>query len=723
MPDKDAPGGEQFVGVAPQVVPYLALIPEPNGADRGDGSAELFSHPLQKIDDSYVSLRLDHEFARNWVSGVYTGDWSTEFTPVQNPNFADHRDYDRQIWSLQNVHTFSPSFLNTSRFGFNKTWFFFRTDTTVPIDPSLYFVPNPFFMPTRVGQFGAIVISGLDGLGLTYTRLGVTPRWQDYRALTLSTDFNKIAGAHSLQIGTSYKPIWDASVIASNLSRGFFFFGSLTRFLEGQPNSFNVYVPGSELRRDWRNHFVGAYVEDTIRARQNLTFTAGLRYDFVHGPGEANGRITNLRGGVFDSAPTVGEPYFRQPRDLLAPRLGLNWDPFSDGKSSLRLGGGVFYEVLTAWNYFALIQGNAPFGRNVTVLDPPFPNALSAIPPTSIPDFVAVEFAPRNPTKYSYNVTAQREIDRNTSLTVSYVGSLNRHLSRRGNENVYYPEVLPDGRLFWPPTDKRPLPNPHFRNIDITRFDAISAYNSFEAGVVRRVSEGLGLNANYTFGKCLDDSSTLYNVTGGGSLTVTGSSLQYIRDHKSSRGRCSFNSEHSMNVAFTYTLPVLKRRVGVLLNGWTISSITTVQSGFPFELATGFNNSRQGIIGTGPDRPDWVPGCDPQSATLGRPDRYFDPNCFVPAAPGFLGNMGSRVLTGPGLIMTDWGVLKTTHLSETRTLEFRAEVFNILNRPNFAAPTFTALFEPDRSRLGSAGRITQTVTTSRQMQFAIRFAF
>jgi len=148
LPDKNAPGGERFIGLASQVVPYLALIPEPNGADRGDGSAEYFSHPLQRIDDSYATLRLDHEFnVRNSLSAVYTGDWSTEFTPVQNPNFADHRDYNRHIWSFQNVHIFSSSFLNTTRVGVNKTWLFARTDTTVSIDPSLYFVPNPFSRP------------------------------------------------------------------------------------------------------------------------------------------------------------------------------------------------------------------------------------------------------------------------------------------------------------------------------------------------------------------------------------------------------------------------------------------------------------------------------------------------------------------------------------------------------------------------------------------------
>jgi outer membrane receptor protein involved in Fe transport len=723
LPDKNSLGRETFVGVAPQVLPYLALIPEPNGASRGDGSAEFFSHPLQRIDDTYATLRIDHELSmHNSISGVYTGDWSMEFTPVQNPNFADHRNYNRHIWSAENLHTFSPSFLNTTRLGINKTWYFFRTDTTVPVDRSLYFVPDPFFAPTSVGQFGAISINGLDGLGLTLTRLGVTPRWHDYLAFSLTTDFTKIGGAHSLRFGGSYKRTLDDNVIASNLSRGAFLFQSLNRFLQGQPNSFNVYVPGSQLGRDWRNDFWGIYLEDTMRLFSNLTITSGIRYDYVRGPEEANGRITNLRAGVLDSAPTVGEPYFRQPRDLFAPRIGLNWDPFHNGKTSVRAGAGIFYDVLNSWSYFALIQGNKPFGRNVTIVNPPFPNALAAIPPTSVTDFWAVDYQPKNPTKYSYNLTIQRELGQHASMSVAYVGSQGRHLPRRGNENVYYPQVLGDGRLFWP-ASHGPFPNPHFRLIDIARFDATSSYNAFEASLLGRLLEGLSFNLNYTFARCLDDTSTLYNVIGGGSLTLTGSTLQYIRDRRSSRGRCSFNVEHSGNLTFTYDLPSVQRRFPILLSGWQLSSITTLQSGFPFELGTGFNNSRQGIIGNGPDRPDWVSGCTANSVIIGSPNRYFDPNCFVPAAPEFLGNMGSRTLTGPGLIMSDWALLKTTHLGEHGRLEFRAEGFNLLNRPNFAVPAFTMLFNPDRTRVGSAGRIVQTITTSRQLQFAIRFVF
>src|SRR5262249_51347236 len=159
-----------------------------------------------------------------------------------------------------------------------------------------------------------------------------------------------------------------------------------------------------------------------------------------------------------------------QPRDLFAPRFGINWDPFGDSKTSVRLGGGVFYDLINIWSYGVFTQGNAPFGRAVTLINPPFPHAVEAIPPSSLSAFWAVEFEPRNPTKYSYNLTIERQIGKQTSLTLAYIGSRSRHLARRGNENVYYPQTLPDGRFFWP-AGPQERPNSNFRFINIARFD------------------------------------------------------------------------------------------------------------------------------------------------------------------------------------------------------------------------------------------------------------
>ena len=231
--------------------------------------------------------------------------------------------------------------------------------------------------------------------------------------------------------------------------------------------------------------------------------------------------------------------------------------------------------------------------------------------------------------------------------------------------------------------------------------------NSFQASVTRRTSHGLSVQGGYTFAHCLDDQSTLHSVLGGGSLGQTGSGPQYVRDHKSSRGPCSFNNQHSLHVTATYDLPgnELTGVTGALLKHWQGSTVTSIESGFPFEIGVGFNRSRQGDSVSPPDRPDWVPGCTPKSAILGTPERYFDPECFALPAPGFLGNVGSRALTGPGLFMSDWALTKAQRFRDHERLEFRIEVFNIFNHPNFAVPRSVFLFNPDGTRIASAGRI------------------
>ena len=466
-PDRTSPAGEVFVGVAPEIEPYLRVFPLPNGPSRGDGTGEFFSNPVQRLDDRYLTTRIDHALSRrDLLSGVYTGDWSEEFTPGQNQNFADHREYNKHILSIQDVHTFTPTLVNTTRFGLNNSWLFDRLDTTVPIDPSLYFIPNPFFAPTDIGQFGVVAITGLKGLGETYTGVSDTPRWLDFRAVSLTSDFTYVRGRHAWQFGGSYRRVWDDTAIG-NFSRGTFRFPSLRSLLQGRPATFSVYDPEKSIDRDWRNDYVGFYGEDTLRLRSNLTANLGLRYEFARGPDEAHGFLTNLRGGVLDDAPTVGRPMFEQSRDLFAPRGGANWDPFGDGRTSVRAGCGIFYDLISPWSYFSTAAGNAPFGRLVTMSNPPFPRAIEAIPETSPIDFLAEEFAPKTPTKYAYNVAVQREIGARTAVTLAYVGSQSRHQARRANENVYYPTILGDGRLFWP--TGLTLPNPHFNRIEVTQ--------------------------------------------------------------------------------------------------------------------------------------------------------------------------------------------------------------------------------------------------------------
>jgi hypothetical protein len=201
--------------------------------------------------------------------------------------------------------------------------------------------------------------------------------------------------------------------------------------------------------------------------------------------------------------------------------------------------------------------------------------------------------------------------------------------------------------------------------------------------------------------------------------------LQYSRDPRSGRGNCSFTSVHSGNITTTWDLPGrdLKGVAGAFLGGWRWSTITTLQSGLPFNITTGFNRSRQNVTNSAlGDRPNWAPGCSADNVIKGGIQQYFDPNCFELPAPGYLGNVPARELRGPGLITSDWSLAKHFEFGGGKRLEFQAQAFNIFNRANFAVPV-GRIWINAATRNAQAGRITRTVTSSRQMQFGLKLVF
>ena len=165
----------------------------------------------------------------------------------------------------------------------------------------------------------------------------------------------------------------------------------------------------------------------------------------------------------------------------------------------------------------------------------------------------------------------------------------------------------------------------------------------------------------------------------------------------------------------SYELPLGKSR---LANGWTVSAIETLQSGFPFTPQLGYNPSNNGDS-RNPVRPSWNPAFS-GPVILGSPNRYFNPAAFVAPATGTYGNVGRDVLTGPGLAELDFSVLKTTPISEKAKLQFRAEFFNVLNRTNFGTPNAVVYTSASTIPSPTAGVITSTATTSRQIQFGVK---
>lgn len=720
LPSRTA--GETFVGVVPRMVPYLALYPLPNGRNLGDGTAEFFSNPEQKIDERYVTLRVDHQLSpKDTFWTVLTGDWSESLTPEGSTNFAGHATRNKIVWSAQNSHTFSGNFVGSLRVGANWNRYLDENDPLVDIARSMYIGPDPFLTPTKHGQFPGIEVGGLSGLAST----GNGPVWYDHLGISLDAEFNYTRGAHAWRFGGSWLRSSDDGSYVAEQARGETSFDTLTDFLQGRAARVNIILPGSKFQTDFRSQLVSSYAEDQIRLRR-VTLTAGLRWEALLQMDEAQGEIANLRGGPVDATPTVGNPILKGQKNNFAPRVGFNWDVFGDGSTSLRAGGGIFYNQVSPFSLREL-SNNVPLTTQLSLNNVSFPNVFDGFVPSLVrPDFGAVEFAPKTPVLYSYHAAVQREIGWKTAVTVSYVGSQGRHLPSGtivnndfGNRLV--PQVLPDGRYFWPTGLTRP--NPNFGRIGYGQFIYASSYNALQVAAERRVGEGLGFTANYTFTNCVDDVSGELNVavqnTGAGNV------LQYARDPKSGRGNCSFTSEHSANFTTTWDLPGQKLEgvVGAFLGGWRWATITTIQSGLPFNVTTGFNRSRQNVASGGlGDRPNWAQGCDANNVILGGVDAYFNVNCFEMAEPGFLGNVPARTLRGPGLFTSDWSLAKTFRIGDHKRIELQVQAFNIFNHPNFGVPVGRIWLNATR-RNAAAGRITRTVTPSRQMQFGLKFVF
>jgi hypothetical protein len=254
----------------------------------------------------------------------------------------------------------------------------------------------------------------------------------------------------------------------------------------------------------------------------------------------------------------------------------------------------------------------------------------------------------------------------------------------------------------------------------------VSAYNALQVDVNRRFSGGLTLRGAYTFSKVLDNGDSLNATTSGGGPALAANPFNLRSDW----GRGSFDVRHVAVVSAMYALPVGRGKhwlrdvqgfADVLASGWMVNSIVTLQGGFPFSPQLSYNPSNNGDT-RNPVRPFANPAFT-GPVILGDPSKWFDPNAFLapantPANGGFYGNVGRDTLVGPGLATWDFSVLKDTRIRERLNFQFRAEIFNLLNRANFNLPN-AVVFTPSGVS-PTAGVITSTSTTSRQVQFGVK---
>jgi len=334
----------------------------------------------------------------------------------------------------------------------------------------------------------------------------------------------------------------------------------------------------------------------------------------------------------------------------------------------------------------------------------------------------------QTPTVESWNLKIEQQLTANTSFSVGYVGSHATHGLLSVDANLPAaticpaspcPVDYPAGAIYYP--SGALLANSAVWNTTHWFSEGISSYHGLEVDVNRRFSRGLQFRGAYTFAKALDDGDNMNASVATNSPAFVANPLQ----PKSDYGRASFDVRHAAVIQATYDLPfgrgdVTRKNAWVktLMADWQVSAIQTVQSGLPFTPQLSYNPSNDGDT-RNPVRPSRNPSFA-GPVILGGPNLYFDPNAFIQPLPGTYGNAGRNILEGPGLFETDLALAKRFPISERLGLQFRAELFNLFNHTNFNTPNPVVYAAATGGVSPTAGVITATATTSRQVQFGLK---
>jgi hypothetical protein len=735
------------VTVDPAVQKYFSIFALPNGPIVSNGDLGVFSVKEQQIvRENFVTTRVDHKFSdRDSLFGTYVFD----NTPLTAPdNFNDvliGALTKRQIFILEEDHIFSSTLINSLRFGFNRDFANgprpVKAINAAAADLSLGAVPGH--------SAGTLVVPGIDKFQGGLSGNGFSDfRWNSFQGYD---DAFLTRGLHSLKFGFAFERD-QLNELLINAPGGEFHFGSLSDFLTNKPQLFFAAFPTLLTPRNTRQTIFGLYVQDDWRWRPNLTLNVGLRYEMSTVPTEVRGKLSSLYS-LTDRTPHLGDPYFLNPTlRNFEPRVGFAWDPFRNGKTAVRGGFGV-YDSLPMLYEFATLNGVAApfFEEGSTTKLPPgsFPaGALKLLSPSSF-SYVSIERKPRRNYVLQWNLNVQRELTQNVTALIGYVGSRGVHqLFRADDANIVFPTLTSQGYVWPSPIGSGTVINPSAGQIRYVHWDGNSFYDALELGLTKRMSHGLALQGSFTWGRSIDTSSS---GSIGDNYVNSIASLPWF-NLKLNRGVSDFNVGRTLVISGTWQVPDRKSLSGPpawVANGWEVGAIYKANDGEPFTATFGTDGDPQGLNSTDP----WAfpnrltgPGCG-RLINPGNPNNYIKTQCFaVPTAASaafytkycdpslgtfpqcfnLRGNSGRNILTGPGLANLDFSLFKNNsikRISENFNIQFRAELFNILNRTNFAVPNTpgnTDIFDSKGAPTGVAGLLTSTTTTSRQIQFALK---
>jgi hypothetical protein len=534
------------------------------------------------------------------------------------------------------------------------------------------------------------------------------------------------------------------NIIATSSPAGLFTFGSTGDFIAGRVQNFSAQLPGSVPEKGLRQTLGAGYVVDDWKFRPNLTLNLGLRYEATTVPTEVHGNLSRLIN-LTDPTPTLGGTYFSNPTlKNFEPRIGLVWDPFKSGKTAVRAGFGIFDVLPLPYQFELLSTLAAPYLQVGTVV---YSNAAApfATPQPGDGKFAHGSFAaiqapstlrqsyiqPKPGRSYlmEWNLNVEQEFGHNMSMYLGFVGSKGVHQPFRTDEaNTVQPIGFTNGHLTFPRPGTAPVLNPNVGQIAAIFYNNNTYYDGLQAGFTQKLSHGLQFQVSYTFSKAIDlGSAVLAGDPFGNSISGLFFFAPFTR-----RGVADFDVPNEFTFNYVYQMPRIESLHGpldVVANGWEASGIFFAQNGLPFTPTIAGDSL--GLRGSAPyNVPNRIkgPGCD-TGVNSRQAIGFINLNCFTfptPNANGttIYGTAGRNSLRGPRLNELDFSLMKSTRITERLHLQFRSEIYNIFNHSNFSPPianrtVFTATGVP----VGTAGNITTTVTTNRQIQFGLKLLF
>jgi hypothetical protein len=693
-----------------------ALFPTPNMA--GISNNLLATEPSTQNEDQ-VNARLDQRFSdSDTVFGRYTLHNQRRVLQFnryleQLPNFSDRWDTPSQNARIGWTRVIGARMVNEFKLGYMRmTQVLGDIQMGTPVDQRLGITgTSPIFLfnPT-------IAITGFNSTG----PLSNAPNNRTENTYLIGDTFSYTVGTHNLGFGGDVRQRQQNGG-AQFFAAGQFSFtprfttqpgmaGSgfaLADFVLGYPTSTQTSHEDGFANLKQNNY--GLYVKDDWKLTSRLTLNLGLRWEYSSPWTEARDRIANFdpaSGQLVVQGPNspFGRGIVKPDYHDFGPRFGFAWRPFADDKTVLRGGYAIGYSPFDAFLVSSNFRTNRPFVNRLSFLSDAlvpnltlgngFPAALGTVSLAAS----GIDRNWRDGYNQQFSFTAERVLASNLVLEVGYIGNKGTHLKALG--------LQLNGAPPGPGAVQARRPYPAYTGISWNQSSGSSIYHGLRTNLRRRFANGFTGNFSYVWSKGLDAAGNAFYADSVDNLRRN----QF--NSKAERGRSIFDNRQSVAASFVYAIPLLRGNrslAGKTLGDWEISSIIAFSSGGPADVVLATDNSNTGNF---LDRPDLIgtPNNGPRNA-----QKWFNTAAFAQPAPYSYGNAGRNIIDGPGYGEVDLSLLKNIPLWEKKRLQFRAEFFNIINRPNFDLPN-TTFGTGSFGTIGFAG-------DGRRIQFALRLEF